>query len=90
MMVEPIAFVAAWARRFINRPGKPLPAPRVTTRSPAITARGFIDPRHRKGVRRIAITFDDSTFAQVSARAKAANVSFAEETRRLIERGLAP
>lgn len=87
----PASRVAAWARRIIDGFGPERPAVearRITTRAPAVPARGFVDPNHRKGVRRIAVTFEDATFNNINARAKADGVSFAEAVRRLIERGM--
>jgi hypothetical protein len=95
MLVEPIAYVAAWARRLIERkdangaaPVATDAIPRITSRKPAMAAKGSVDRTHRKGVRRIAVTFEDAQFARVQARAEAEHVSFSEAARRLIERGL--
>lgn len=51
-------------------------------------AKGFADPRQRKGTRRLAVTFDDALFARVNALARADQVSTSEKARQLIERGL--
>jgi hypothetical protein len=49
--------------------------------------RGFVDPRQREGVRRLAITLDDDTFNRVRRHATARHISFAAAARELIERG---
>lgn len=85
-----MTLVASWARKFIDGfGGRPaVEARRITARAPAVPAKGFADPRQRKGRLRIAITFDDDMFNAVNASAKAEGVSFSEAARRLIERGL--
>lgn len=44
--------------------------------------------RREGGIRRVSIGFDPETFMQVRRRAAAANVSFGEQVRLLVEWGL--
>jgi hypothetical protein len=65
--------------------GKPIEARPV---DPANIGRGFADPRHRDGTKRIAVTVDDDLFERVRNFATAGRISFAAAARQLIERGL--
>jgi len=85
---------AAALRRFLafvrngGAASPPVPLARDRRVPPAMVGRGFRDPTHRDGVKRITITVEDATFEVIRAGALAAEVSLAEQARRLIERGL--
>jgi hypothetical protein len=92
MMTE---LLATSMRRLLNRVTKPvavpiedIPRPLDRQRYSRVKAKGYVDPRHRKGVKRITITVDDALFDRIGEHAKAGHVSFAEASRILIERGL--
>lgn len=83
-LLAQLAEIIAFERAAPKRP-KSIPPRRV---EPAEIGRGFVDPRQRAGVRRLAITLDDATFDRVRGHAAARRISFAAAARELIERGI--
>jgi hypothetical protein len=55
--------------------------------APDAVGRGFVDPHHRQGAKRLTVTLDDPTFERVRDFAANKRVSFAAAARELIERG---
>lgn len=60
----------------------------LESRTPREAAKGSCDGRHQAETKRVAISWDDATFDRVASAAKRANVSFAEQVRRLVNSGL--
>jgi dihydropteroate synthase len=54
----------------------------------SLVGKGFVDPRQRKGVRRIVVTVEENTFDLVRDHAVANGIPVAEAVRRLIGTGL--